>query len=93
MKTIFSELAEKQTVSVKGVDNLAGFKSPRVTIRRREWKAGEQVASTNDVMVDGYVYTPAVSTAWIERNIFAVCQRVGREIKAVHIGHGQFVNP
>jgi hypothetical protein len=86
MKPIFSGLAELQTVSTKPIDR-------RVSVRRREWMNGQQMETTNDVMVDGYVYTPAVSDSWIEQNIFAVCQRVGREIKAVHIGHGQFVNP
>lgn len=83
MKAIFSELAERQTVTVKPVDR-------RVAIRVRRCADG---AMTNDVMVDGYIYTPHVSDSWLEHNIFAVCQRVGREIKAVHIGHGQFVNP
>lgn len=83
MKAIFSKPAEDQTLRITKIDR-------RVSVRVRQCADG---VITNDVVVDGYTYTPHVSQSWIDENIFAICQRVGREIKAVHIGMGQFVNP
>lgn len=83
MKPIFSTLAERQTVRETKIN-------ARVSVRERAWKSGEQTESTNDVMVDGYCYTPAVSKAWLEEHLQEIVSRVSRELTATHIGMGQW---
>ena len=82
MKSIFSPLAERQTVRV---DNI----NARVAVRVRVWKSGEQTETTNDVMVDGYCYTPAVSESWLSQNLAKICDIVAAKRCENHLGHGQ----
>lgn len=83
MKSIFSHLAERQTVRVNNIN-------ARVSVRVREWKSGEQTETTNDVMVDGYCYTPAVSQNWLSQNLARICDIVAGKSEN-HIGMGQWV--
>lgn len=83
MKSIFSPLAERQTVRVNNIN-------ARVSVRVREWKSGEQTETTNDVMVDGYCYTPAVSQNWLSQNLTRICDIVAGKAES-HIGMGQWV--
>lgn len=83
MKSIFSTLAERQTVREAKIN-------ARVSVRERAWKSGEQTETTNDVMVDGYCYTPAVSQNWLSQNLATICDIVAGKSEA-HIGMGQWV--
>ena len=83
MKSIFSPLAERQTVRVNNIN-------ARVSVRVREWKSGEQTETTNDVMVDGYCYAPAVSQNWLSQNLSKICDIVACKAES-HTGMGQWV--
>ncbi len=83
VKAIFSTLAERQTIRVNNIN-------ARVAVRVREWKSGEQMESTNDVMVDGYCYTPAVSDNWLSQNLTKICDIVAGKSSMTHLGHGQW---
>ena len=83
MKSIFSPLAERQTVRMNNIN-------ARVSVRVRAWKSGEQTETTNDVMVDGYCYTPAVSDNWLSQNLAKICDIVAGKAEN-HIGMGQWV--
>jgi len=83
MKSIFSPLAERQTVRVNNIP-------ARVSVRVRAWKSGEQTETTNDVMVDGYCYTPAVSESWLSQNLAKICDIVAGKNSETHLGHGQW---
>lgn len=79
-KPIFSELAERQTISVRGV-------SSRVSIRTRLVGPNDK---THDVLVDGYVYTPMVSEQWIAKHGEAIIALAANRAET-HIGYGQWV--
>lgn len=83
MKSIFSLLAERQTVRVNKIN-------ARVSVRVRAWKSGEQTETTNDVMVDGYCYTPAVSDNWLSQNLAKICDIVAGKTSEAHLGYGQW---
>lgn len=83
MKSIFSTLAERQTVRETKIN-------ARVSVRERAWKNGEQTETTNDVVVDGYCYTPAVSQNWLSQNLATICDIVAGKSEN-HIGLGQWV--
>lgn len=83
MKSIFSTLAERQTVRETKIN-------ARVSVRERAWKNGEQTETTNDVMVDGYCYTPVVSQNWLSQNLATICDIVAGKSEN-HIGMGQWV--
>lgn len=82
MKATFSTLAEQQTVRITKIND-------RVAVRLRAWKYGTQMESTNDVMVDGYCYTPAVSERWLSQNLAKICDIVSGKTET-HIGMGQW---
>ncbi len=82
MKTIFSNLAEKQTVRTDKVNS-------RIAIRVRQIMHGDE---TRDVMVDGYVYTPAVSEAWVAKSIAAIVEIVASKADYLHLGHGEWIS-
>jgi len=82
MKSIFSPLAERQTVRVNNIN-------ARISVRIRAWKSGEQTETTNDVMVDGYCYTPAVSESWLSQNLAKICDIVAGKTET-HLGMGQW---
>ena len=83
MKSIFSPLAERQTVRVNNIN-------ARVAVRVRQWKIGEQTETTKDVMVDGYCYTPAVSDNWLSQNLAKICDIVAGKTSEAHLGYGQW---
>lgn len=82
-KSIFSHLAEQQTVRINNIN-------ARVSVRVHEWKNGEQTETTNDVMVDGYCYTPSVSDNWLPQYLAAICDIVAAKPHETHLGHGQW---
>lgn len=93
MKPIWSKLAEDQTVAVERV-------SERVSLRRRQYATKPSPQFTNDVMVDGYCYTPAVSNEWLARvdgkglpgqtNLQVIEGVVARHPHDRHYGYGQW---
>lgn len=85
MKTSFSELAERQTVRVNKIND-------RVSVRVRQWQNGQQTESANDVMVDGYCYTPAIGAKWLEANLPVICGIVASKPNQAHFGMGQWGN-
>lgn len=80
MKTIFSPLAEQQAVRVNNIN-------ARVSVRVRKCADGVQ---TQDVMVDGYTYTPHVSENWLSQNLAKICDIVAGKNSETHLGHGQW---
>ena len=80
MKTSFSELAERQTVRVNKINS-------RVSVRVRAWQSGDKMESTNDVVVDGYTYTPHVSENWLSQNLAKICDIVAGKAET-HTGMG-----
>ena len=81
VKPIVSELAETQTVAVEKVDS-------RISVRTRQV---DRFSTTEDIMVDGYVHTPALSQ---ERRI-ALLPRIKVVVhednrNRQHFGYGQF---
>lgn len=79
-KPIWSELAERQTVSTTPIN-------ARVSIRTRQI---DPSTTTKDVMVDGYAYTSAVSDAWLDHSLPVILGIVEGKPDQRHFGHGQW---
>lgn len=83
-KATWSEIGENQTIAINTI-------TERISIRHRRWTSGQQVEETKDVLVDGYVYTSAVSDAWISGAIGTIMAIVRAKAPFRHIGMGEWI--
>lgn len=85
MTAIYSALAERQTSGIERVND-------RVSVRTRgvRTRGLAMFVRTKDVLVDGYVYTAAVSDAWLGRNLVCITQLVATHHDETHVGNGQW---